>query len=446
MRRRSFLRGAAVLGTAGVLSTAQGGPQPAAGQSRGDTRAPDQATRRSASRFFEDEEFNFVFNMMMGGAYYGLADVGVCLAIADQITDGDAASAVRAMTEAGDRYAAVADQALAAGRRVSARDAYLQAANYTFHASFFVDEMGAPERFGPIWLRHHALWDQGTALLDPPVEHFRIPYEGTSLPGFFYSVDASSRRRPLLIFNNGSDGGLPFAWASGIAPALQRGYNCLTFWGPGQGLALVQQQLYFRPDWEHVITPVVDYALTRPDVDPARVALMGASQGGYWVPRAAAFEQRIAAAIADGGVWDVSTSWMAHLPPPLLELLEAGDKATFDEAMREGLSYDARAAATFAFRTRPFGLASSFDTLRAVQQYRLDGVAQRIRCPLLITDPEGESFWPGQSQQLYDALPGPKALVRFTAAEGADLHCEPKAPGLRAQRIFDWLDATLAPG
>jgi hypothetical protein len=54
------------------------------------------------------------------------------------------------------------------------------------------------------------------------------------------------------------------------------------------------------------------------------------------------------------------------------------------------------------------------------------------------------TFWPGQPQQLYDALPGPKTLVKFTEAEGADLHCEPKTPGLRAQRIFDWLDGTLA--
>ena len=63
---------------------------------------------------------------------------------------------------------------------------------------------------------------------------------------------------------------------------------------------------------------------------------------------------------------------------------------------------------------------------------------------MLICDPDDEAFWPGQSQQLYDALSGPKTLVKFTAAEGADLHCEPKAPGLRAQRIFDWLDDTLS--
>ncbi len=67
----------------------------------------------------------------------------------------------------------------------------------------------------------------------------------------------------------------------------------------------------------------------------------------------------------------------------------------------------------------------------------------QISCPMLVASPEGEQFWPGQSEQLYQALPGTKELVRFTRAEGADLHCEPKAPGLRAQRIFDWLDDTL---
>jgi hypothetical protein len=104
---------------------------------------------------------------------------------------------------------------------------------------------------------------------------------------------------------------------------------------------------------------------------------------------------------------------------------------------------DPKIAARLAFRMRPFGSSSPYEVFKAAQQYTLAGVAEKIRCPMLITDPEGETFWPGQSQRLYDALSCPKTLVRFTAAEGGDLHCEPKAPGLRAQRIFDWLDATL---
>jgi hypothetical protein len=70
-------------------------------------------------------------------------------------------------------------------------------------------------------------------------------------------------------------------------------------------------------------------------------------------------------------------------------------------------------------------------------------VAQ-VTTPLLITEPEDEQFWPGQSQALYDRLPGPRELVRFTAAEGANRHCEPLALATRDRRIFDWLDRYLA--
>ena len=52
--------------------------------------------------------------------------------------------------------------------------------------------------------------------------------------------------------------------------------------------------------------------------------------------------------------------------------------------------------------------------------------------------------WAGPSRRLYDALPGPKVLVPFTEAEGADMHCEPMARSLLEQRMFDWLDEALS--
>lgn len=75
---------------------------------------------------------------------------------------------------------------------------------------------------------------------------------------------------------------------------------------------------------------MVDYAVSRPEVDPKRIPIQGISQSGYWVPRAVTFEKRIAAAIADPGVVDVSTSWTASLPKPMLQLLKAGHKNKFD--------------------------------------------------------------------------------------------------------------------
>jgi hypothetical protein len=445
MTRRDLLRASALVGAGTVLAPGVAG-----------SAAAQPAPPSSPDMFFHDSDLNYNFLVLLGWARYGLVDVGSCLAIASQIKEGDPASVVQAFTAAGDRFAATGDAAAAAGRAASARDAYLEASAYTFTATYFLDQMGAPDQFAPLWRRQQALWDQGAALLDPPMEKVRIAYRATAsaqvprpqettLPGYFFKVDDSGRPRPLLIFNNGSDGAMHFAWASAVAPALERGYNCLTFYGPGQGLALVDQGLHFRPDWEQVITPVVDYALSRPEVDPARVALMGGSQGGYWVPRAVAFEHRLAAAVADPGVWDVSTSWVTGFPPPLLQLLASGNKAAFDQALQQGLASEPALAATLAFRSRPFGFSSPFDTYTAVKQYALtEAIAGQIGCPMLIADPEGEQFWPGQSEQLYQALPGPKALVRFTRAEGADLHCEPKAPGLRAQRVFDWLDATFA--
>jgi hypothetical protein len=68
---------------------------------------------------------------------------------------------------------------------------------------------------------------------------------------------------------------------------------------------------------------------------------------------------------------------------------------------------------------------------------------KQVTTPLLITEPEDEQFWPDQSQALHDLLPGPRELVRFTAAEGASHHCEPMGLAVRDTRVFGWLGRHL---
>jgi pimeloyl-ACP methyl ester carboxylesterase len=199
------------------------------------------------------------------------------------------------------------------------------------------------------------------------------------LRGFYFRGRSSKKRRPLLILVNGSDGSALDMWCWGAAGATARGYDCLTFDGPGQGYALWKQGLYFRPDWERVVTPVVDFALGRASVDPKRIAIQGISQGGYWVPRALAFEKRIAAAIADPGVVDVSASWTATLPPPMLELLKAGRKDEFDGYMAKML--DPATKNSLVFRMRPYGTNSYYDAFKATMAYDLTPVAGRDRVP-----------------------------------------------------------------
>ena len=396
------------------------------------------------ARFFKDDDFEFMVELTLGATYHRGADVGECLAVAERIRNGDPESWFREWSGLGDRLSEQGHACEQDGHRVSAREAFLRAATYYHAVTFFVDSTKDPDRFLPTWKLHRDAWDRAVALFDPPAEQVRIPYEGRELEGYLFRVDDSGARRPLLIMNNGSDGPVSAMWLQGGAGALARGYNALAFDEPGQGAALWLGGLSSRPDWEAVIAPVVEFARQRPEVDNERIALLGVSQAGYWVPRAVAFEKRIAAAVADPGVWDVSTSWMAHLPRSIRKHLAQGEREKFNRGMDRGTRFSRSTRGTLAFRMRPFALETPFDVYEALREYDLDGVAARIECPILITDPEGKQFWPGQARKLYDAVASQeKRLVAFTAQEGADSHCEPKALGLRDQRIFDWLDETL---
>jgi hypothetical protein len=395
-----------------------------------------------SSYFFKHPTFEYVFLVSLGRAYQMAGNVGKVLYLSKQVEDGNFESAFLTFKQAGDEARAMAEESAGQGHKESARQAFLWAQNFYDSSTYFVENTEDPGRFRATWELLYDCWLKALPLFEPPIEPVSIPYQDTELHGFFFQGTRTSGKRPLLILINGSDGSLLDMWAWGGAGALARGYVCLTFDGPGQGYALWQQKLYFRPDWEKVITPVVDYALTRKEVDPQRIAIQGISQGGYWVPRAVAFEKRIAAAIADPGVVDVSASWTATLPKPMLELLKAGRQAEFDGYMSKAL--DPATKADLRFRMRPYGFTSYYDTFKAVQDYNLQGIAGQINCPMLITEPVNEAFWPGQSRQLYDLLASPKKLLPFSESDGADLHCEPKGTGLRDLRVFNWLDETLA--
>ena len=398
-----------------------------------------------APRFFKNADFEFMTEIALGAAAYRAAEVGEVLATAARIKSGDYQSWVAEWEATAKRVGALADSSREADHRVSARECYLRASTYYFNAAFFVIGVGDGQGLPRLWRAHRDCFERAAALFDPPFERVRIPYEGTALEGWFFPAERADEARPLAILNNGSDGTVADMWVQGAAAATARGYHALTFDGPGQGQALFEQGLHFRPDWEHVVTPVVDYACSRSDVDPDRIALLGVSQGGYWVPRAVAFENRIAAAVADPGVVDVSEAMTSQLPGSMRKLLAEGNQKKFDSEIQMVERFSKSLRYTIKFRALPYGTSSPFEMFHLAQEYQIEPeTAKRIRCPLLITDPENEQFWPGQSQRLADLVGESATVMPFTAAEGADGHCEPRAPTLRAQRIFDWLDEQLA--
>jgi hypothetical protein len=397
--------------------------------------------------FFKDDDFNFLTEIALGSVYRQAADVGEVLTTVDRIHDGKPQSWVEEWTATADRLAAEAAGSAGDGRRSSAAGQYLRASLYYSVATYSADGTGDPTLFASLWEKHRAAWDQFVDLGDfggSVAERVEIPYETTTLPGYFFRSGAAGEPRRTLIFNNGSDGSVVGAWTDGIASALARGWNAMTFDGPGQNAALVRQGLPFRPDWEKVVTPVVDFLSARADVAAGKLALLGVSQAGYWVPRALAFEHRIGAGVADPGVVDVSTTVLGHLPHMMVKLLEAGEQEKFNRDMQWTLRMSPSTRSLLALRIRPYGVTTPYEFFSAARDYVLtDELIARITTPILVTSPENEQFWPGQSQELFDKLSGKKAIVAFTRAEGADSHCEPAASGIRGERIFDWLDEQI---
>ena len=162
--------------------------------------------------------------------------------------------------------------------------------------------------------RQTEVFRQGATLLPYPPEILDISYGTTTLPGYFFPVVADGRPRPTVILLGGYDGTAEELYFFNGAAALARGYNVLAFDGPGQGAALLQQGLVLRPDFENVLTPVLDYLGSRGDVDPGRVGLIGLSLGAHLAPRAVSAEHRIAACVADCGSFDLFASALNASP------------------------------------------------------------------------------------------------------------------------------------
>ncbi|WP_069386068.1 alpha/beta hydrolase family protein [Cellulosimicrobium cellulans] len=393
--------------------------------------------------FAGEHDLDYEIRTVLGAAYSGASDVGEVLAAVSGLKGSDHEARFAAWDALGDRLAAQADASAAAGHAASAAAASLRASTYYAVAVDAVAALESDDQLVPTFRKHRAAWDRWVDSAGLDVERLAIPYEGTTLPGYLFRSSGAGPR-PTLVAVNGSDGSLPALWSACVHGALARGYHALVFDGPGQQSMLFEHGVPFRPDFEAVLTPVLDAVLERPDVDADRVAVYGISQAGYWVTRALAFEHRPAAAIVDPGVVDVAASWEKEIPASLLRLLDKGDDHAFDRDMGVGMRLSRATARTWRFRARPYGTDGYAATLREVRRYDASDVAARISTPLLITDPEDEQFWPGQSERLAALAPDVAALVRFTAAEGANQHCQPLARALTEERLFDWLDERLA--
>lgn len=319
-----------------------------------------------------------------------------------------------------------AETAEAARRDVTASTAYLRASTY-WRASVMAFSDPDDPRMTHNTLASAHCYQRYLDLSRYPGRYIEIPYEGGHLPGHFYTSPSAGPAAPILIITPGRD-----TWAEDTRwvydGAIRRGIHALVYDGPGQGYALRQGHLPFRPDWENVLTPVIDFALEQPRVDPARVGLMGLSFGGFLTVRAAAFEKRARVCIIDPGTvnWGsfigTRLRMLAQLPPeqvpvPMQNLIK-------DYAWKHGLP-----------NTIP-------DVIEALDPYDNTGYAGLMTSETLVMD-GAEEMAPGEARRLYDLLQCPKDYLLFDATSAAQTHAQMGSYATATEYLFDWLSDRL---
>jgi pimeloyl-ACP methyl ester carboxylesterase len=399
--------------------------------------------------FFQDPLFeDFAVSLAMGLTSHGGPELGEVQATCARIVDGDDESWYSAWCATADRLVRAGDASAGGGHGVSARESYLRACvcySAAYHPLF-----GAPvdPRLLKAFRRQRDAFDKAAALIAPPGEPVEVRFEGAELPAYLFRAPGTGAPRPLLIATNGYDATIYEMFLGQAVPALRRGYHCLIFDGPGQGAVLYEQEVAIRADWEAVVAAVIDAVIDHEQIDPQRIALTGWSLGGHLALRAASGEERIAACVADPGLISISAGAIARLraagvPEDVIERYPDIPDVSLAPIAK---AIHADRAQRWAVEQRGFwvhGVDTLADYLRAIAPFDLEGRLSGIGCPTALTAAEDDPL-ARSAEQVYDALPRTKTLLRFVTAEGAGDHCEMRNRSRLDQRVFDWLDDVLA--
>jgi alpha-beta hydrolase superfamily lysophospholipase len=382
---------------------------------------------------------SLLFYMAM--TWSGQADVGECLETASRVNVSDPDSWAVEWTKTAGKLISVAEVAEKQNHKVSAGQAYLRAATY-YSAALHRHNDPKAQIVKDNTLAASKYFRKAVKLLGIHAEPVQIPYGNITLPGYFFRSPMAKGPAPVLIVHQGRDG-----WAMHCKyiadAAISRGYHCLLIDGPGQGEALRLQGLPFRPDWENVITPVVDYLVARKDIDTNRIGLMGLSMGGALAPRAVAYEKRIKVCVANPGVlsWpDIISGFLEQIDPQLTYLWRT-DPDGFNKLIAAISAQVPLVDWGIRDMMWKHGAATPAELMVKMQAYSNKDIVSKISCRMLVMDGAADEY--SQGKDLFEALACPKEYMFFEAGDPALQHCQVGAQASSSARLFDWLDENL---
>ncbi|KAB0622263.1 alpha/beta hydrolase family protein [Castellaniella defragrans] len=373
---------------------------------------------------------NYVWNLSINLAIEMGARMGEIEAMcgplmqASQQPDAQGTAAFRqSWVGMGDRLAELAAEDEARGRSISAGDKLQRASIYYLTAERMLGH-GDPERPG-LYERTQQAFRRGIRLSGANCERVEIPYGDGHIAGLYVRAEGVHGRQPILVQVNGLDSTKEMKYFVGLPRWLaQRGVASLVIDQPGTGEALRLWNMKAVHDSERWASKVVDWLETRPDVDPRRIGLEGVSLGGYYCPRAVAFEPRFAM----GVVWGANHDWRDVQKKRLA---------------REG---DFPVPHYWDHVRWVWGGGTLEEFMEIAEHVHLDGILDRIRVPFLVTHGEKDSQIPLKwAQRTYDQLVNSprRELKIFTDREGGVQHSSFDNSANAGAYIADWVAEAL---
>ena len=289
--------------------------------------------------------------------------------------------------------------------RVSAKQFYLRA--FRFNRASIVYQEDTDATMMPGYMKTREMFDKAWEMDPPPIERVTVNVDGNQLDGFFAKPGGpEGTRYPTVIFYLGADS-MAESTVLGRGSYISRGMAVLVVDLPGQGAAKRLQHLYMPPDTERLVSDLIDYLETRPDVDADRIGIRGISMGGYSAPRAASGDSRIKAVWTSAGSHDVLRDLFEYYPP-------------IQDRVRWII-----------------GAEDLADARRKLVDYTVADVARRIECPMLIgygrtdriMDPQGafrlyeaavnsdRQMWSGAGHPNHDEKSGGPQDLRLPTAQ-----------------------------
>jgi len=318
-----------------------------------------------------------------------------------------------------------AHEARAAGHAVSASDFSLRASVYYQWAEGLLDPDDV--RADAMYAKHLDCFGEFASLRDPQIELVDIPFGEQVIPAYIVPALSGPRPGPACLLSDGLDANKEEMFYVALSLA-RRGITTVAFDGPGQGSALRVHGMAARHDFDKPVTAIVDWLERRPEVDAGRIGIVAASWGGYYAPRAVAFEKRIKACGVMGAVFDTHACMarrVGYVP---------GQGAT-------QLGGNAPLGTTGKQILRILGEPDWESAFRKLEAFRLEPVAHRIECDLFIVHGEKDRHAPpSEAQQLIDAVSSKHKRLRvFTEAEGGAAHVNLDRPEPALSMICDWM-------